>query len=208
MINAELIEYIESSIIPQYKDYDKAHQPDHVYQVIENSQEIAKDLDVDMEMVYTIAAYHDLGLKYGRKGHEAASRQMVLEDVVLRDFFNEEQINVIAEACEDHRASLPYEPRSLYGKIISEADRDINFTRLLTRTINFSLDHFANFKPKETYDQVYEHMKEKYGPGGRVRLWLAYPPNVENLEEVHAILADEPTFKEAFKQLYPVLKTK
>ena len=42
---------------------------------------------------------------------------------------------MIGEAVEDHRASLPYEPRSLYGKIISEADRDLDFERILKRTL-------------------------------------------------------------------------
>lgn len=208
MINPNLKDYIQTTIIPQYKGFDHAHQPDHVYQVIDNSLEIAEGYDVDFDMVYTVAAYHDLGLKYGRDGHEEASANMVLEDEVLKQYFDAHQLQIISEACCDHRASLPYEPRSIYGKIISEADRDINFNRLLTRAINYSLDHYSDFKPVETYQQVYDHMKEKYGPSGRVKLWLAYPPNIINLDKVHAILADEDQFKEAFQQLYPVLKAK
>ncbi|XJS10691.1 HD domain-containing protein [Aerococcaceae bacterium WGS1372] len=208
MINPNLKEYVQTTIIVQYKDFDNAHQPDHVYQVIDNSLDIANDYEVNLDMVYTIAAYHDLGLKYGRKGHEEASGRMVLEDEVLKEFFNDKQLQTIFEACCDHRASLPYEPRSIYGKIISEADRDVDFDRLLTRAINYSLDYFTDFKPEQTYHQVYEHMKEKYGPNGRVKLWLAYPPNVANLEKVHAILADEEQFKKEFKQLYPILKAR
>lgn len=208
MINPYLKEYIETTIIPQYKGFDNAHQPDHVYQVIDNSLAIAKDYEVDLAMVYTIAAYHDLGLKYGRDGHEQASGRIVLEDNVLKDFFNDDQLHIISEACCDHRASLAYEPRSIYGKIISEADRDIDFGRLLTRAINYSLDYYTDFRPEETFQQVYEHMKEKYGPQGRVTLWLTYPPNVANLEKVHTILANEDLFQQEFDQLYPQLKNR
>lgn len=202
MINPKLKEYAELVIIPQYKAYDGAHQPDHVYQVIENSLNIAKDYDVNLDMVYAVAVYHDLGLKFGRDGHEAASRKMIEADLALRNFFNEEEIKTIGQAAEDHRASLPYEPRSIYGKIISEADRDIDFERLLSRAILYSLDHYPDFVKEETYAQVYEHMTEKYGPGGRIKLWLAYEPNVRNLEKVHAILADESAFRPAFDKLY------
>ena len=120
--------------------------------------------------------------------------------------FNDHEIKTIAQAAEDHRASLPYEPRSLYGKIISEADRDINFERLLSRTILYSLDHYPDYVKEDTFKRVYAHMIEKYGPSGRIKLWLEYEPNVENLKEVHAILADETAFREAFEPLYSKYK--
>lgn len=202
MINPKLVEYIEANIIPQYKAYDGAHQPDHVYQVIENSLDIAKNYAVSLNMVYAVAAYHDIGLKFGRQGHESSSRKIIESDFVLRTFFNDNEIKIIGQAAEDHRASLPYEPRSLYGKIISEADRDIDFERLLSRTILFSLDHYPDFVKEATYEQVYAHMKEKYGPSGRIKLWLGYEPNVQNLKTVHEILADETAFRKAFELLY------
>lgn len=206
MINQKLVEYIESKIIPQYKDYDGAHQPDHVYQVIENSLDIAKNYDVNLDIVYAVAAYHDIGLKFGRQGHESASRKIIEADFVLKTFFNDHEIKTIGQAAEDHRASLPYEPRSLYGKIISEADRDINFERLLSRTILYSLDHYPDYVKEDTFEQVYAHMIEKYGPSGRIKLWLEYEPNVENLKKVHATLADETAFRKAFEPLYSKYK--
>ncbi|MBA5728958.1 HD domain-containing protein [Aerococcaceae bacterium INB8] len=206
MINQKLVEYIESKIIPQYKAYDGAHQPDHVYQVIENSLDIAKNYNVNLDIVYAIAAYHDIGLKFGRQGHESASRKIIEADFILKTIFNDNEIKTIAQAAEDHRASLPYEPRSLYGKIISEADRDINFERLLSRTILYSLDHYPDYVKEDTFEQVYAHMIEKYGPSGRIKLWLEYEPNVENLKKVHATLADETAFRKAFEPLYSKYK--
>ena len=65
----ELREYIQQNIIPQYVNFDKAHQIDHVEKVIEESLKLASYYDVNLPMVYTIAAYHDLGLCEGREFH-------------------------------------------------------------------------------------------------------------------------------------------
>ena len=61
MINKELKDYIDNNIIVRYKDYEQSHNDSHILTVINNSFDIIKDLnlDVDENMVYTIAAYHD-----------------------------------------------------------------------------------------------------------------------------------------------------
>ncbi|MCU7699789.1 HD domain-containing protein [Enterococcus gallinarum] len=140
MVNPQLMHYLETTIIPQYKQFDTSHSPEHVYQVLENSIEIAAPLSVDLDIVSTVAVFHDLGLLKGRKNHERASRSMVESDAFLADYFTKEQRKIIGEAVEDHRASLSYEPRSIYGKIISEADRDLDFYRILERTIYFAIE--------------------------------------------------------------------
>ncbi len=43
------------------------------------------------------------------------------------------------EAVEDHRASTDHEPRSLYGKIVAEADRIIDPDTTLRRTVQYGL---------------------------------------------------------------------
>ena len=85
-----------------------------------------------------------VGLLKGRKNHERASRSMVESDAFLADYFTKEQRKIIGEAVEDHRASLSYEPRSIYGKIISEADRDLIF-------IGFSNARFTCHRKKESF---------------------------------------------------------
>ncbi len=104
MIYESLQNYIETSILPLYDGFDAAHQRNHVDMVIEQSMAIAADLDVDMNMVYTIAAYPDTGLTVDRKIHHLVSGKIVREDMWLRDWFSEEQIETMAQACEDHRA--------------------------------------------------------------------------------------------------------
>jgi uncharacterized protein len=114
IVNPEIQEYVERNIIPLYDRFDKAHRRDHVRMVIEQSMALAAQMDVDAEMVYVIAAYHDIGLCEGRERHHIVSAQMLLADVTLRKWFTESQLQTMAEAVEDHRASSDHTPRSLY----------------------------------------------------------------------------------------------
>jgi uncharacterized protein len=202
MMNQQLSDYLETKIIPQYNQLDTSHSPDHVYQVIENSLEIAATLTVNKEMVFTVAAFHDLGLLKGRKNHETYSRQMVEADNFLPNFFTSEQIKQIGEAVEDHRASLTYEPRSIYGKIISEADRDLNFKRILVRTIYFAMEKKALANPQQLCQEAFDYIQGKYGPKHKLTFWLDYQKNVQGLAEIHEMLADRAKFNEAFTTCY------
>ncbi len=83
-VPAELQNYVRQSIIPQYANFDKAHQIDHVEKVIEESLKLATHYEVDYSMVYVIAAYHDLGLYEGREFHHITSGKVLLADETLR----------------------------------------------------------------------------------------------------------------------------
>ncbi|MGO4937802.1 HD domain-containing protein [Fundicoccus sp. Sow4_H7] len=202
MLDPQLQQYFENDIIPQYKQFDGAHQPDHVYQVIKNSLEIAADYDVDLDMVYTIAVFHDLGLRQGREGHERASGLIIENDEQLKMYFSTEQIKTMAEAAEDHRASRLEPPRSIYGKIIAEADRDIDFQRVLDRCIQFQLSYHPDFNQEENYEAVYNHMVDKYGPNSYMNFWLETKNNKEQMEILQTILADEDAFKKYYTASY------
>ena len=124
-VPADLQSYVCQSIIPQYANFDKAHQIDHVEKVVEESLKLAMHYEVDYSMVYIIAAYHDLGLYEGREFHHIASGKVLLADETLRRWFTEEQLLQMKEAIEDHRASNKQAPRTIYGMIVAEADRII-----------------------------------------------------------------------------------
>ena len=128
MIPANLTHYIETEIIPRYEKFDKAHNLSHVQAVIKESLSLAKQYDVNESMAYTIAAYHDTGLCHDRATHHLISGEILKQDVTLRQWFNEIEIETMKEAVEDHRASTDHEPRSIYGKIVAEADRVIDPT--------------------------------------------------------------------------------
>src|SRR5690606_8762465 len=114
MINQELKKYIETTILPKYQTLDLAHSGNHVYDVIEISLEIARDYDLNLDMVYTIAAFHDVGLVVEREKHHIIGGEMLFHDAFINKYFNNEQIIIMKEAVEDHRASSKHPPRSIY----------------------------------------------------------------------------------------------
>ena len=130
-----LVTYIEAEIIPRYEHFDRAHGTDHVRTVIAQSLALAARYDVDTDMVYTVAAYHDTGLANGRERHHIDAGRILAEDAELRRRFTEEQIGIMREAVEDHRASSDHPPRTIYGRIVAEADRVIDPATIVRRTV-------------------------------------------------------------------------
>jgi len=170
--------------------------------VIENSLALAKNYDVDEDMVYAIAAYHDTGLAVDRKTHHLVSGRIIREDRRLRDWFDEESIEVMAQAAEDHRASSDHEPRSIYGKIVAEADRQIDPETIVRRTVQFGLSHYPGLDKEEHWARTLEHLKEKYDYGGYLKLWLPESPSAARLEELRQKMKDRGWIRGLFEESY------
>ena len=194
--------YIESAILPRYKGFDPAHRTDHALQVIAESLKLAKHYEVDERMVHTIAAYHDIGLCEGRERHHLVSGRLVREDKNLRKWFTEEEIEIMAQAVEDHRASLDHAPRSIYGRIVAEADRLIKPMTVLLRTVQYGLSHYPELSKEQHYQRYSEHLQEKYAEGGYLKLWIPESDNAARLAELRALIVDEARKREAFEQIY------
>lgn len=202
MIREDLRRYIEQEILPLYDAFDRGHRRDHAHQVIERSAQLAEAFDVDAEMVYAIAAYHDTGLKFGRENHHSDSARIVLADGELRRWFTEEQIVTIAEAAEDHRASAARAPRSIYGRIVAEADRLIIPELIIRRTVQYSLANFPALDREGHWLRSQEHLHEKYDEGGYLRLWIEGSDNAERLERLREIIADKKQLREIFDKIF------
>ncbi len=202
MINNELREYIEREILPRYDHFDTAHRRDHVDMVISAALHLAEHYDVDLDMVYTVAAYHDTGLVEGREHHHSTSRRIILSDSELRRWFTPEQIATIADAAEDHRASSKHEPRSIYGRIVAEADRVIDPDTIIRRTIQFTLTHHPELDKEEGYLRMVEHLHEKYDHGGYLKLWIEESENAKRLAALREIIADKPQLRSIYDRIY------
>ena len=50
-MNEELVKYIENEIFPKYDKNEDGHGINHIKMVIKRSLELAKDYDVDLNMV-------------------------------------------------------------------------------------------------------------------------------------------------------------
>lgn len=202
MIEPTLKQYIEREIIPRYDSFDAAHRRNHVEVVIAQSIAIAEHYDVDINMVYAIAAYHDTGLVEGREHHHRASRDIVLGDSALSRWFTREQIATMADAVEDHRASSKSAPRTIYGCIVAEADRVIDSHSIIRRTIQYTLHNHPHLTKEEGYHRMVEHLHEKYDYGGYLKLWIEESENAQRLEALRKIIADKPQLMRLYDKIY------
>ena len=201
-MNKGLIEYIEKEIIPRYDHFDKAHRRDHVETVIAQGLELASHYEVDPAIIYTAAAYHDTGLVEGREVHHLASGRIVREDSRLRQWFSEEEIETIAQAAEDHRASNRQGPRTIYGKILAEADRVIDPLKIIRRTIQYGLSNYPELDIEGHWERTVEHLLEKYAEGGYLRLWIPESPTAARLEELRSIIRDRSRLRQIFDRIF------
>jgi uncharacterized protein len=198
-----LVRYIETEIIPQYAAFDKAHREDHARAVMERALGMAEQYpQIDTEMLYTAAACHDLGLAVDRKTHHLESGRIIRSNERLREWFSPEQIEVIAQAAEDHRASAQTPPRSLYGCLVAEADRMIVPETIIRRTVQFGLSHYPELDRKGHWQRTLDHLHEKYAEGGYLHLLIPGSPNEKPLAELRRIIRDEARLREIFEEVY------
>ena len=202
MVNPDIRQYVETEILPRYAHFDAAHRVDHAQTVIRNSLEMAIHYDVNTDMVYVIAAYHDTGLIEGRERHHIASGNIIRADKQLTRWFDETQIAIMADAAEDHRASSKHEPRTIYGKIVAEADRCIDPETIIRRTIQYGLSHYPELDKEGNYLRTTEHMREKYAEGGYLKLWIPESPNKQRLDELRKIFKNKEQFRKIHSRLY------
>lgn len=194
--------YIEQTILPQYDAFDGGHKRDHAEAVIEESLKLAREHGADEQMAYVIAAYHDLGLRLDREQHHVHSGEILMADETLRQWFSKEQLCIMRDAVEDHRASSKNPPRTIYGAIVAEADRQIDPITVLHRTMAFSKKLLPNADFEMLFQRSKEHLFEKYAEGGYMRLWLNSERNAHSLEELRAIIHDEATLRKLCQEWY------
>lgn len=169
-IKLELIKYIEQIVNYHYNLNDKGHGVEHAKYVINRSFEFAYQVEsINLEMVYVIAAYHDVAHHIDVKKHETISAKMLMEDKKLKDFFTDEQIKIMSEAVEDHRSSMETEPKSIYGKIVSSADRNTSVEVTLKRCYSYNRRHFSELKESEIIEECRKFLLKKFGINGYAR---------------------------------------
>lgn len=201
-MNEELINYIETQVFPQYDKNESGHGINHIKTVIDKSLKFAKDYDVDINMVYTIAAYHDIGHHIDRKRHEIISAEMFMKDENMKKFFNDEERKIIKEAIEDHRASSDHEPRTIYGRIVSTADRTIiDIDTTIRRSYSYGKRNYVGLSEEEQIERVYSHLKEKYGETGYAKVYLKDEEFEEALQKLRQALSNKQEFMNRVKRV-------
>lgn len=204
-VSLDLMSFIETSILPKYNSFGKSHGLAHVQRVIASSMVLARRLGADIDMVYTIAAYHDLGMSGPRAIHHITGGKILMADQRLRKWFSAEQIKIMKEAVEDHRASASHEPRSIYGKIVAEADRDLQPEVVFTRAIEYGVEHYPELDEEGQWERFARHMEEKYSVNGYIKLWIPNSPNEQYIKTVREVIADKSRLRAAFDKIYPTV---
>ncbi len=172
-INPKLKEYVEREIFPEYEKNDKGHDINHIVQVLKRSFALSKQLeDINLNMVYVIAAFHDIG----------------------------HHIN-IKEAIEDHRSSLEGEPRTIYGKLISSADKTPDLKTMVTRTRAYSMKHFKEMTEDEMFEREFNHLNEKFGSEGYAKCYIKDEEYEAFLNDMKEILSDIEKYKEYYVEI-------
>ncbi len=201
-IKNELFLYINNNILPQYNDDNSGHGTEHIKYVIRRCMDFSQKLDnVDINLLYTAAAYHDIAHRIDPKNHEMLSAKIFINDEIIKSFFNEIEIIIIKEAIEDHRASAKNAPRSIYGKILSSADRSTDVDEFLRRTHAYTLKHFPDSTDEEILQRAISHTREKYGKAGYAKHYLPDPEFDEFINEMQHLLNDEALFCKKYKKV-------
>ncbi len=198
----DLVEFIETQILPQYAQFDRAHNMEHVTRVIRSSLQLAKQTGADIDMVYAIAAYHDLGLSGPRAIHHLTSGKILMTDARLKRWFSPEQLRLMKEAVEDHRASASRAPRSIYGKIVAEADRDLEPTNVIRRTIQFGISNYAQLDREGHWKRLRQHLDEKYSARGYIHLWISGSQNERWLNELRELIEHPDKLRPIFDRIF------
>lgn len=221
MINQELKKYIYEEVVPRYREFDDAHKEDHALTVIAQAmyllsgrdEWVASQADIDTiwladvneNMLLAAAACHDLGLVNGRDNHHLDSGVIIRHDSRLAQWFTPEQIEVIAQAAEDHRASGKSAPRSIYGMIVAEADRVIDGETIIRRTVQFGFKHYPDLYREGHIARAIAHLHVKYGRGGYLKLWIPWSENAIRLNALQDTIADHDAILHEVERIYDSL---
>ncbi len=201
-ISSELLTHIEETILPLYDQFDEGHHRDHIYEVIKASFELVEQYPAKKDIVYLIACYHDLGLRFSRDTHHITSGKLLKNDRYVINHYSAPEINIMVDAIFDHRASNTHEPRTIYGKILSEADRLLNVDKVLKRTVQYELHKHPDLDPDEQLKNAFEHIVDKYGKTGYLKRFLDYEPNRIGDEALKQLIADEDELVKVLKKTF------
>ena len=208
MVNQKLKEYIDVNIFPEYELNDKGHNLVHIKKVLDRAFEIAKKYEVDENMLYAVVCYHDIACHIDRETHEILSAERLYADVNLKRFFSEEQIKIMRDAVADHRASSDYEPRNIYGKILSSADRKVDIEDFMRASMGFQKSKAPNSTDDELIEHSYLIAIKKFGKNGyAVKKFYVEDEKYEKfLKELQDLIDNKPEFIERARKVLALLK--
>ena len=185
-INEELKKYIEKNVFPQYDKNEKGHNIDHIKYVIDRSFELVEENNLDVNP--------DIGHHIDSKNHEIISADIMSKDENLKRFFNDEELLIIKEAIEDHRASAKDDPRTIYGRIVSSADRNNTVEACLKRTYTYGKKLDPDATDEALFLRAHDVLSKKFGEGGYAKFYFRDKQYEDFLADIRKLLSDKENF--------------
>lgn len=209
----EVLAHLIENVFPNYYLNDEGHGLSHIAYVLRRSVYFAKQAmkeysDINLEFVEVIAIYHDAGHHIDKKNHEKVSAEMLREDKELEKFFTADEIELMAVAVEDHRASADHEPRSIYGKIVSTADRSNSIENCLERTYTYRRKNYPGISDDEIFEESYQHLVQKFGPQGYAKFYFHDEEYEQFLTDIRSLLSDKDKYIETQREFIKEQKAK
>ena len=202
-VRPEVKRYVEGVIFPQYAKNDQGHGIVHIKEVIRRSFAL-KDtlkLDLDDNMIYAIAACHDLG-KYEEKKdgekHSIIAARRFINDKTMPKFFYDDERTIIKEAIEDHSSSLAQPPRSKYGELVSSADRNTRIEIVFIRSFFVGKARTPEMTVEEFLDFTFKRLSKRYGEENPENMFLEDETYRVFLNEMRTLLQNEVEFKNKY----------
>ena len=92
--------------------------------------------------------------------------------------------------------------------LVAEADRVIDGETIIRRTVQFGMKHYPDLDFDGHIERAISHLREKYGRGGYLKLWIPWSDNAARLAELQDIIADdEAVLKEVRRVALQLLAT-
>ena len=199
-VRKDLKEYIVENIFPEYDKNDGGHNIAHILEVIRRSFALNDTfkLGLDDNMMYAIASCHDWGKYEDHETHNLIAARNFMNDEGMKKFFNDEERKIIKEAIEDHRSSKEDEPRSVYGKLISSADRNTRIEIVFIRSFFVAHERMPEANIEEYLDYTIQRLSKKYDEENPENMFFEDETYKVFIQDMRALLKREEEFKNRY----------
>ena len=199
-VRSDLKEYIEENIFPEYDKNDGGHNIAHILEVIRRSFALNDTfkLGLDHNMIYAIASCHDWGKYEDHETHNLIAAAHFINDEGMKKFFNDEERQIIKEAIEDHRSSKEDEPRSIYGKLISSADRNTRIEIVFIRSFFVAHERMPEENIEDYLNYTIKRLSKKYDEENPENMFFEDETYRVFIEDMRKLLKNEDEFKNRY----------
>ncbi|MCI8277105.1 MAG: HD domain-containing protein [Clostridia bacterium] len=206
-VREDLKNYIEECIFPKYEPNDKAHGIIHIREVIRRSFALndTMKLHLDKNMIYAISACHDLGKYINSDIHEKLAADIFIKDENMKKYFTDEQRNIIKDAIEDHRSSKEDNPRTIYGKLISSADRNTRIEIVFIRSFFVAKAKMPEENIEDYLDYTFKRLSKRYSMENPENMFLEDNIYKTFLNDMRNLLKDEQSFKDKYCEVNHII---